>query len=142
MKYIIVTHNQKEAREYAKTRHSNYVKRFKGLARTALSLAMKAVYDKANEGVAGTTQEVQTVAASNTNVVVNDTGFNSGVASVYVHDNLDYAVPAMKNGETSVNEAIAAALRKAAGYIQQRVKRNGGSIDQSLKTTLDELIGA
>ena len=33
-------------------------------------------------------------------------------------------------------------MKKTMGYMEQKVKKTGGSIDQSLKTTLDEMIRA
>lgn len=139
--YIIVAPTQKDAKEYAKKRHEARVKAFKGLARMALSLAMKSVYSKssANDKVSTLAKDVAT---RNTQVQVSSTGFNSGTVDITVHDNLEYAIPAMENGESSVQEAIALAMKKTIGYIEQKVKKTGGSIDQSLKTTLDEMIRA
>lgn len=73
---------------------------------------------------------------------MNDTGFNSGTASVYVHDNLEYVIPALKNGESSVTQAIDAAIRKAMGYILHKIGAANGDIKHPLKTTIEELIGA
>lgn len=67
----------------------------------ALSLAMKAVYSKssANDKVSTLAKDVAT---RNTQVQVSSTGFNSGTVDISVHDNLEYAIPAMENGESSV----------------------------------------
>ena len=140
-KYLLVSADEKSAKDYAKARHKRRVLKYKGLARTALSLAMKAVYNKGSSPDNYSKEATQT-AKDNTQVQVNDTGFNSGTASVYVHDGLNYAVAAMKDGETSVTQAVNAAISKAMGYIMHKVKSTGGSIDKSLKTTVDELIGA
>ena len=140
-KYLVVAPDQKTATDYAKQRHKNLVLKYKGLAKTAISLAMKAVYDK-GAGSEQYSQEVTSKAKELTQVQVNDTGFNSGTASVYVHDGLNYAVAALKDGESSVTQAMNDAIRKAMGYIMHKVKSTGGNIDQSLKTTVDELIGA
>lgn len=139
--YLLVTTDEKTAKDYATERHKKRVLRYKGLARTALSLAMKAVYNK-GAALENVSNEAAQTAKQATKVQVNDTGFNSGVASVYVHDELDYAVSAMKDGESSVTQAVNAAIRKAMGYIIHKVKSTGGHIDQSLKTTVDELVGA
>lgn len=69
------------------------------------------------------------MASKNVEARVTDTGFNKGEVNVYVHDKLDYAALALKNGQTSVSLAISNALSKTLGYIMQRVKANGGSID-------------
>jgi len=141
-KYIVVAHSQKEATEYAKERHKRRVRQYKGLARLAISLAMKAVYNNGAANLEGASDKARDVATRNTYVQVNDTGYNSGTASVYVHDNLEYAVDALKDGENSVNAAVNAAIRKAMGYIVAKVGKSNGDITRSLKTTVDELIGA
>lgn len=141
-KYIVVAPSQKDAQEYAKNRHKARVRQYKGLARLAISLAMKAVYDKGAANLEGTSDKARDVATRNTQVQVSDTGINSGTASVYVHDNLEYAVDALKDGENSVNAAVNAAIRKAMGYIMHKVGQGNGDISRSLKTTVEELIGA
>ena len=140
-KYLLVANDEKTARDYAVERHKRLVRRYKGLARTALSLAMKAVYDKGS-APGNVTDEAARTARQVTQVQVNDTGYNSGAASVYVHDGLNYAVSAMKDGESSATQAVNAAIRKAMGYIMRKVQSAGGRIDQSLKTTVNELIEA
>ena len=45
-KYIVVAASAKDAKQYAKERHKRRVLRFKGLARHAISLAMKKIYTK------------------------------------------------------------------------------------------------
>lgn len=65
-KYIIVAPTTKEANEYAKTRHKNRVKQHKGLARLALSLAMKAVYNKQGGIDESVSNETNKIATNNT----------------------------------------------------------------------------
>lgn len=140
-RYLLVAPDEKSAQDHAVDRHKKLVLKYKGLAKTAISIAMKAVYNKGAEAEAFSKKSAEK-ARQLTQVQVNDTGFNAGVASVYVHDGLDYAVASLKDGETSVTQAVNAAVRKAMGYIMHKVKSAGGNIDQSLKTTVDELIGA
>ena len=47
----------------------------------------------------------------------------------------------MQNGQASLNTAVGTALNKVLGYLQHRIKQNGGDIDKSLKMTVDELAG-
>lgn len=61
-----------------------------------------------------------------------ETGFNKGDVQVHVHDKLDYAVLALQNASASVSTAFANALNKTFGYIKNKVKSTGGSIDKSL----------
>ena len=58
-----------------------------------------------------------------------DTGFNSGNVNIHVHDNLQYAILALKGGESAVNVAIANALNKTVGMIQHRIQQLGGRFD-------------
>lgn len=51
IQYVIVAENFKKAMKTAKQTHKNRVKRFKGLARLAIGVAMKRLYD--NSGSAG-----------------------------------------------------------------------------------------
>lgn len=138
IKYIIVTGSAKEATRLAKQLHKSRVKRHKYLARHAIGLAMKAIYDKggANDNV---NKDVRDLARQNVDTSVRETGFNSGEVNIHIHDKLDYAALALQNGESSVNLAIQNAVNKIFGMIKQRLKQNGGSIDESLKMSVDEL---
>lgn len=128
VKYIVVTDTLANAKKYAKERHKARVRKNKTLAKHALGLAMKAIYDKASDNDI-VSQHARDIAKQNVQATVYESGFNSGTVNIHVHDNLDYAVLALKNGESSISLAVANALNKTIGYIQQRVKANGGSFD-------------
>jgi len=136
--YIMVAKSEKDATKYAKQFHKGRVKRHKGLAKHAIGLAMKAIYDKgsANDNVA---KKVNEIARRNVETKVTDTGFNEGEVNIHVHDKLDYAALALQNGPNSVNIAMKNALNKILGMLKQRVKQNGGSLDKSLKMSVEEL---
>lgn len=140
IKYIVVAESQKNALQYAKERHKRRVRQFKSLAKHALGVAMKSVYDKSS-ATDVVSSKIQETATKNIDVKTTESGFNSGEVNIYVHDKLNYATSALKNKESSVNISIQNALRKCVGYISQRVKRNGGQIDKSLKMTVDEMSG-
>lgn len=138
VKYIMVAKSEKDAMKYAKQFHKGRVKRHKYLAKHAIGLAMKAIYDKggANDKV---NQDVRDLARQNVDTSVRETGFNSGEVNIHIHDKLDYAALALQNGQSSVNLAIQNAVNKIFGMIKQKLKQNGGSIDESLKMSVDEL---
>ena len=138
VKYIMVAKSEKDAMKYAKQFHKGRVKRHKYLAKHAIGLAMKAIYDKggANDNV---NKDVRDLARQNVETSVRETGFNSGEVNIHIHDKLDYAALALQNGPNSVNIAMKNALNKILGMLKQRVKQNGGSIDQSLKMSVEEL---
>ena len=139
VKYILVTNSMKDARTYAQTFHKSRVKRNKSLAKYAVGLAMKAVYDKQNVND-NVSDEARTIAAQNVRAVVNEEGFNSGTVNIFVHDALDYAALALKDGENSVQTALNNAANKMIGFIQHRISQNNGSLNLPLKTSLGEAI--
>lgn len=140
IKYIIVAETEKKAFKFAKQFHKSRVKRHKYLAKYALGVARKQLYDKSalNENV---TQDVRVLANNVVTTSVVEKGFNSGDLSIKVHDKLDYAALALQNGEASIPAAINSAMNKVVGYIIQRIKATGGSISQPIKANLDEMIG-
>lgn len=139
VQYIMVASSEKDALRHARLFHKNRVKAHKSLAKYAVTVAMKAVYDK---GAAGhpANQAVKKIAEQNVEAFVQETGFSSGTVRVHVHDKLDYAVPALKDGQASVKAAVLNALRKTFGYVKSRVKANGGDIDKSLHTEIDSML--
>lgn len=137
IQYIIVAESAEQAKNYAKETHKNRVMRYKSLARFAIGLAMKSIYDKGG-GIDNTTQYARRVAQNNVETTVSESGFNSGSANVHIHDKLNYAALALKNGEGSVNIAIQNALKKMIGYIKHKTQNK--SLTESLKTSLDELV--
>ena len=104
------------------------MKRHKGLAKHAIGVALKAIYDKGGASD-NASQKVNELARQNVEATVKETGFNKGDVNIHVHDKLDYAALALQNGMSSVNTSIANAVNKIFGLIQQRVKQNGGEID-------------
>lgn len=140
IEYIIVAESDKKALRFAKQFHKSRVKRHKGLAKVAIGMAMKAVYDKSTSNDTAT-EEVRKMANENVDASIQETGFNSGTVNIHIHDKLNYAALALQNGQASLNTAVGNALNKVLGYLQHRIKQNGGDIDKSLKMTVDELAG-
>ena len=61
--------------------------------------------------------------AFNNVAVYNETsGSDSGDVSIYVHDNLDYATQALKDGEQYVEIAVQKASNAIIGMINQKMK--------------------
>lgn len=140
IEYIIVAETEKKALRAAKDFHKSRVKRHKNLAKYAIGVAMKAIYDKgaSNENV---TQLVRKIANANVDTSVVENGFDTGSVKIHIHDKLNYAALALKNGQASLNTAVSNAINKVVGYLQQRIKQNGGSIDGSLKAAASEIAG-
>jgi hypothetical protein len=123
IEYLIVAPSANEAKEYVRKRHQIRVKRHRGLARFALGAAMKLLYNKGN--LEAVSSQVKQLADANVETHVKENGFNSGDVSIYVHDNLNYAVPALKAGESSVQTAITNAVNKTIGLIKMRAAKAG-----------------
>lgn len=140
IEYIIVAETEKKALRVAKQFHRSRVKRHKNLAKYAIGVAMKAIYDKgsSNENV---TELVRKIANANVDASVVESGFDTGSVNIHIHDKLNYAALALKNGEASLNAAVSNAINKVVGYLQQRIKQTGGSIDASLKAAASEIAG-
>ena len=138
-KYILVSKDYESAEKYAKKRHKKIVENHKGLARLALSLAMKELFtntpvaDKVNSA---TSQ----IAQQNFSTKVSEQGFNSGIVEIEVHDKLNYAELALQGGPASVQTAMQNALNKMVGFLEMKLKQKGESLDSSLKIDLQEIV--
>ena len=132
--YLLVSEDQQKAKECAKERHKNRIKRFKGLAKFALGWAMHKVHDAQNP-----TDEIndntRAVGLENTYTDIRETGLNSGDIDIHVEDNLEYAEYALKDTNTDI--AVAKALNKMVGYINHKLHQKG--IKDDLKINLKEL---
>lgn len=124
IQYLVVAETQKKAEQHAKRWHINKVKRTRRLAKYVLGLAMHRVHSKESIG-ANVTSEAQTIGMKNADVNVRTNGFNKGDVSISVHDKLDYAALALKNGEVEVGMAMQRALNSMTAYINKRLENKG-----------------
>lgn len=122
--YLIVAETQKQAEQHAKKFHVAKVKRTRGLAKYVLGLAMHRVHSKESIG-ANVTNEAQSIGMKNAEVNVRTSGFNKGDVSISVHDKLDYAALALKNGEVEVGLAMQRALNSMTAFINKRLEGKG-----------------
>lgn len=135
--YLMVCKSQKVAERHANKFHRAKVKRSRGLARYALGLAMHRVHAK--ESVTGNIDpDAKTTAQREVDVNVNNTGFNNGSFSIYVHDKLEYAALAMNGGDNAVQMAMQRALNGMTAYINKRFDAQG-SIMGPIKVPFPEL---
>lgn len=135
---LVVARNAGQAKEWMAKRHKNRVKRYKMLAKHALSIAMHRVSsaESANEGV---TQEAKAKGMECVNAVVRDSGFGTGEVNIRVHDKLRYASYALKGGESVVEQALQKALNGMTGYMKKKLKDKG--IEDTLKIPFPEIKG-
>lgn len=130
--YIILAQDEKTARKFAEDRHRKRVKRYSGMARFALTHAMmltarKSSPDKANSIV---TALGKGTAMKNVQVNVRETGFDRGDVSIDVHDGLEYATGALKDGEGYVQTAIQKATNSIVGMINHHMDKVGSFHDR------------
>ena len=137
-KYILVSKDYDSAEKYAKKRHESIVKKHKGLAKLAISLAMKELFGTAvTDKVSGSANQI---AQQNYSTKIDEQGFNSGIVEIEAHDKLDYAELALQDGPASVQTAMQNALNKMVGFLEMKLHQKGESIDDSLKIGLQEIV--
>ena len=122
-KYFVVAMSATQAADYAEERRKRKIRQYKGLARLALTAAMKSLYSQSFGGseLANATALAVQTANSAAETSVTD---QQNEANVHVHDKLDYAVLALKNGQASLDEAVNTAGNKMAGYLMHQAKKN------------------
>lgn len=134
IQYLIVCKNETKAQQFAKKFAKSRIRRFKGLAKHAVGIAMKTVYDKQNVPFTNITAEAKELASKVVFANVAESGFNSGEVSIIVEDKLDYAELALRNPpEVAVNNALA----KMMGHIAHITKNK--TIHDSMKQSIEEL---
>lgn len=136
--YLIVALSEKDAFKKVCQIHRNRIKRHKGLAKVALGIAMHKVYE--GQGGGSASPNVQSIANQNVETRIASGGFGSGYTSIYVHDKLDYATAALKNGYASVSDSIRNAAAKMIGYLQKKIDNNNSDIMKSLLFAKDEMM--
>lgn len=137
IKYLMVCQSESKALQYARKFAKSRIRRFKGLAKHAVGIAMKAVYDRQNVPATNITAEAKDLATKVVFANVTEHGFDSGEVSIVVKDQLDYATCALKNGDSTVNQAVGNALAKMAGLIAHRTANAG--LRKSMLMTIEEL---
>lgn len=120
-RYLVLSKTEKDANEYARTRHVRRVKRYSGMAKFALTLAMMKTSGRGSDGGAQASRQAKQTASANVTVFNQATGGGSGDVSIYVHDNLDYATLALEGGEAYVETAAQKACNSIIGLINHKI---------------------
>ena len=123
LRYYVIALSQGEVKKTIKSIIKKVVDIHKGLAKTALGIAMaKIAAQSINDNVTNDTK----ILASNLNeVTITETGFDSGEVKIKIHDKLDYANKALKSGEGYITTAQNNAINKTLGMISQKLKKDG-----------------
>lgn len=123
--YYILARDAAIATQYAKNRHENRVKAHAGMAKASLGSIMHDIFGK-GLGV-GMSQRVKRIVNSVNKVRKNISGFGSGCVGLYVLDGLDYAIPAVDGGATSINTAVQRAVNGIVGQINAGLAKQAGA---------------
>ena len=137
IEYLLVCQSESKALQYARKFAKSRIRRFKGLAKHAVGIAMKSVYDRQNVPATNITAEAKDLAAKVVVANVTEHGFDSGEVSIIVKDQLDYATCALKNGDSTINQTVNNALAKMAGLIAHRTANAG--LRKSMLMTIEQL---
>lgn len=116
VKWYIIAHNAKSAKNWAYMKMKKRAQRYKGLARTALSILMKKTGSRTSPSVAENTVNKATRL---TYVTKTATG---SYYSLTASDLLNYAKSALKGGDSSINQAVMKASNKITSVINQKCK--------------------
>lgn len=121
--YYLVAYSSQQVLQFEGRRIRNRIKRYGGLAKTALGIAMAKV--STNPSGVNSPERVKALASKLSTVTVSGSGFASGSFSLEYKDLLDYAIPALKNGAASVELALQRAANKVAGLITHTLHKAG-----------------
>ena len=115
--WLIVALSKKDAENWAYDKVKKRAKRFKGLAKVALSKLMMMSGSKTSQPLGDS--NVSQAATKNTKVtkMTNGTGY-----FLEAKDLLEYAKLALHGGESAINEALMKASNKIASVINQKAK--------------------
>ena len=131
--YYIVAHDRTSAEEYAKSRREKRIRRYKGLAKHALGIAMSKISTR-NSVSGGIGSHADRVARKNVGAL---SYANGKSYCIDINDLLRYATGALKSGESGVSAAFRRAANSTIGYINQSLKTR--NIRRSLKIPFPEL---
>lgn len=138
--YFLVCDNQALAKKLAYNLKKSKVARHEGLAKTALGLAMNKV-SKTNSGNQSISGDAQTVSVADNLTSgwanVQKVGLNSTEVNMGAHVKTDYAILALYNKESTVQESIIKAMKSIAGYIRKHTQNK--TIYDKMNITLNEL---
>lgn len=120
--YLIVAPSIGEAKQLAKNIVIRRIRRYKGLAKRALSMLMmktntKNVSDDVSARVSKKASDVTSVKSITNN---NEKG---GIYGLILEDNLNYALDSIKGGKSMVDISLKKAMNKIASVVNNRMKK-------------------
>lgn len=134
--YYIFTYSPEDVLKFELARIRRAIAWMGGLAKTALGLAMAKISTRPPQIDAK--QHARNIASKLSICTVNVAGWASGKAFVEYRDLLNYAIPALKSGESGVNAALMRAANKIAGLITHTL-HNQGDFEHDVATPFPEV---
>ena len=131
----VVARSAADVRNWASKKITNYVKRFRGMAKWTIGQAQSQVHNISLESI---NPKAQALALQNLVVQATGDGWNSGTFSIYVADKLDYATLALKGKSADVDLALMKAANRTAGIIN---KLGSYRLDEKIQTPFPEVAG-
>ena len=132
--WYVFAQSERVAREFGKRCVTRYIRRWRGLAKTALGFAMAKL---STRGVKSDPVSAKAMKAAELNAKVLKGGGN-GQWSVVVTDSLNYAKKALRSGPGGVDRAMKKAANQIAGRIMKVV---GAKLDAPMSTPFPEVKG-
>lgn len=124
IEYFAVAKSAAEVEKQCAEAKQKRIRKFRGLARTAIGLIQSDISKRGVPKVANAGTLAATKAAQVYKVAVNESGWNMGRVSLTAHDALRYATNALRGGEGDVTLALKKAANRTIGIINNYVKRN------------------
>ena len=128
--YYVVAPDKKTAESFERKAAAHRIQRFGNLAKWALGVAMNKLSTRNVSDDLSTEARLAGSKLSITNVQ-DSGGFASGSFGVEVIDALDYAIAALKGGETDITLAFQKAANKTAGLMKRYMADLGTNICQT-----------
>lgn len=119
--YYIVAKSENIATKFAENKHKNRVKRFKGLAKHALGIAMHRTSAAQTVSETGIEPTAKNKAMEVVKVQRTESGYDSGEVMIHIEDQLRYAVLALKNGQQNLDYIVDRVIKSMTGYLQRKL---------------------
>lgn len=131
----VIARSAADVRTWAKTKLKKYIERYKGMAKWTLGQAQSQI---ARANVGKISDVAEKTALKNLLVQVAGSGYSSGSFSILVEDKLQYAIVALRGGESDLDLA----LKKAANSTAAKI-RNAYTLgfDENVPTPFPEVVG-
>ena len=119
--YFVAASSTSAALKFEGAQIRKRIKAKGGLARAAFSVAMAKISTRNDGG--DTPPRAKALASQLSQITVSSSGFASGSLSLDYHDQLNYAIPALRSGAAGVELAMQKAANKVAGLINHTLHK-------------------